>query len=446
MTGRKIINTYMTLAGMYTFAASLIWSVNTLFLLDAGLPIGEVFLANAMFSAGMVLFEIPTGVVADTLGRRVSYLLSVAILGATTVLYVLAAQAEAGLIVFGAISVFMGLGFTFYSGALEAWLVDALNAVGQRSNLDQVFARGNQVSGAAMFVGTISGGFLGQVNLAIPFVARAILLAVVFVVAGKLMHEIGFTPKALQLNEVPKQMRQQAAVGIGEGWGNQSLRLLMIAGAMRGIFFGWAFYAAQPYFLELLEKDAVWVVGLVTAGVSLATIAGNQIVHLLTKACGRRTTMLLGASVISTVASITIGVTTNFYVAVAGLLVVAGALGVVSPVRQALLHQETSSEHRATVVSFDAMVSSVGGVGGQIGLGAVSDARSFGAGYVVGGSATALALPALMLLRRLGAPSDRLGDESVTPEEVSCPLGLPREIGVQPVSLAELGANADTPL
>jgi MFS family permease len=446
MSGRKIINTYMTLAGMYTFAASLIWSVNTLFLLDAGLAIGEVFLANAMFSAGMVLFEIPTGVVADTLGRRVSYLLSVAILGATTVLYVLAAQADAGLIVFGAISVFMGLGFTFYSGALEAWLVDALTAVGQDGNLDQVFARGHQVSGAAMFVGTISGGFLGQLDLAIPFVARALLLAVVFVVARRFMQEIGFTPKTLQLNEVPKQMREQATVGIAEGWGNRGLRLLMVAGAMRGIFFGWAFYAAQPYFLELLEKDAVWVVGLVTAGVSLATISGNQIVQVLTKLCGRRSTMLLGASFVSTVASISIGVTSNFYVAVTGLLVVAAALGVVTPVRQAYLHQETKSENRATVVSFDAMISSVGGVGGQIGLGAVSDARSFGAGYVVGGSATALALPALLLLRRLGGPADQLGSEPAPVDEVSCPVGLPRAVGVQPVSLAEFAsATADKP-
>ena len=74
VSSRRIISTYMTLAGLYTLSASLIWSVNTLFLLDAGLGIGEVFIANALFSAGMVLFEIPTGVVADTLGRRISYL------------------------------------------------------------------------------------------------------------------------------------------------------------------------------------------------------------------------------------------------------------------------------------------------------------------------------------------------------------------------------------
>lgn len=428
MTRTRIVNTYMILAGTYTLAASLIWSVNTLFLLDAGLTIGEVFVANAMFSVGMVLFEIPTGVVADTLGRRVSYLLSVAVLGATTVAYLLAAQIEANLYVFGAISVLMGLGFTFYSGALEAWLVDALRALGADDHLDGVFARGQQTNGAAMFLGTISGGFLGQLDLAVPFLARSGLLVVVFGLAAVLMVETGFQPRALRLAELPTEMRKVALVGIDHGWNDPGLRLLMLAASVRAIFFGWAFYASQPYFLELLERDAVWVVGLVTAGVSLATIIGNQIVATVAKGCGRRSTMLIGSSAVATIAGMSIGLTSSFTVAVVGLLVVAVAMGVTSPVRQAYLHAVAPSDHRATVVSFDAMVSSVGGVGGQIGLGAVSDRRSFGAGYVVGGAATALALPFLFALRRLAGPADELGDRPGV--ESTCPSGLPGETQV----------------
>lgn len=433
MTGGRIISTYMTLAGMYTLAASLIWSVNTLFLLDAGLGIGEVFIANALFSAGMVIFEIPTGVVADTFGRRVSYLLSVSILGATTVAYVVAAEASAGIVVFGVVSVLMGLGFTFYSGALEAWLVDGLKAVGDDHRLDHVFARGQQVSGTAMFVGTITGGFLGQADLAVPFVARAVLLVVVFVIAARLMQEIGFTPHRLELRDVPAQMREQAAVGIAHGWGQRGLRLLMTAGALRGVFFGWAFYAAQPYFLELLERDAVWVVGLVTAGVSLATIVGNQIVEVISRRCGRRSTLLIGASMVSTVAAVTIGVTSTFAVAVAALLVVAAAMGVMSPVRQAYLHHSTATEHRATVISFDAMVASIGGVGGQVGLGELSERRDFSSGYIVGGAITGLAVPLLVLLRRQGGAVDQLVEPAEAGADGTCPTGLPRETGVESV-------------
>jgi MFS family permease len=180
---REVLLGYYLLAGLYTLAAAAIWGVNTLFLLDAGLSFFEVFVANAAFSAGMVVFEIPTGVVADTLGRRISFLLSVTVLGATTLLYVALAEMGAGVVAFSVVSVFMGLGFTFYSGAMEAWLVDALAETGHRGLLDRVFARGQQVTGSAMLVGTIGGGLLGQIDLSLPYVVRAVVLVLVFAVA-----------------------------------------------------------------------------------------------------------------------------------------------------------------------------------------------------------------------------------------------------------------------
>src|SRR6187551_287405 len=86
---RRIQRTYLTLLLGNTLAASFIWGINTLFLLDAGLTNLEAFAANSFFSIGMVVFEVPTGVIADTLGRRVSYLLGTVTLAVTTVLYYL---------------------------------------------------------------------------------------------------------------------------------------------------------------------------------------------------------------------------------------------------------------------------------------------------------------------------------------------------------------------
>src|SRR5919107_1641816 len=80
--------TYLTLVLLTTLSASLIWGINTLFLLDAGLNNLEAFAANAFFTAGMMVFEIPTGVVADLRGRRLSFLLGATTLAATTVMYV----------------------------------------------------------------------------------------------------------------------------------------------------------------------------------------------------------------------------------------------------------------------------------------------------------------------------------------------------------------------
>ena len=189
MTADQIIRTYYAIAGSYTLSASLIWGVNTLFLLDAGLDIFGVFIANAAFTAGVFIFEIPTGVVADTLGRRASFLLSILIVFAATLAYVGASAVGGSLLLFSAVSVFLGLGYTFYSGATEAWLVDALRATGYEGELDRVFARGSMVTGAAMLIGTVGGGLLGSFDLALPFLLRAGLLVAVFALAFFNMHD-----------------------------------------------------------------------------------------------------------------------------------------------------------------------------------------------------------------------------------------------------------------
>jgi hypothetical protein len=74
IASRQVERTYYLIAGVYTLSASLIWGVNTIFLLGAGLSLMQAFLANGIFTASMAFFEIPTGIVADTRGRRASFL------------------------------------------------------------------------------------------------------------------------------------------------------------------------------------------------------------------------------------------------------------------------------------------------------------------------------------------------------------------------------------
>ena len=249
-----LVHRYYTYAGIYTLAASIIWGINTLFLLDAGLSVAEVFFANAAFSVGTVLFEIPTGVVADTVGRRASFLLSVLVLAASTLAYVALAAMGGGVVAFSVVSVFLGLGYTFYSGAMEAWLVDGVRGLGYDGAMDRVFANGQMIGGAAMLVGTIGGGLLGQIDLAIPFVVRSLLLVLLFVLAYFGMHDIGFQSKPVTWRTLPAEANAVAATGVRFGWQNRPLRLIMIAGAIQGGVFMWAWYAWQPYFLELLAS------------------------------------------------------------------------------------------------------------------------------------------------------------------------------------------------
>jgi MFS family permease len=428
--GSHVVRSYLAIVGIYTLSASLIWGVNTLFLLDAGLDIFEVFIANAAFTAGMVIFEIPTGVVADTVGRRVSFLLSTVVLLGGTIAYVAIAAADGGLVPFIAASVVLGLGFTFYSGAVEAWLVDALAASGYEGELDRVFARGAMVSGGAMLLGTLGGGALGTVDLALPFVARSVLLALAFVVAWFVMHDEGFERRSLRLGTLPAELSLVARAGIRYGWSVRPVRWLYYLSFVQYAFFVWGFYAWQPYLLELLDRDdVIWVAGAVAAGLSLATIAGNSLVELLARPCGRRTTLLLPATALLAAATVGIGLVDSFVPATALLMLVGVSMGVLGPVQQAFLHGLVPSAQRATVVSLGSMVGSGGSVLGQTGLGLLAREQSISSGYVVGGAISFAALPVLWVLRRMNSTADGIADSAGT--SAACAAqGLPVVVGV----------------
>jgi len=425
VSSKRVIRTYLLIAGLYTMSASLIWGVNTLFLLDAGLTIFEVFVANAFFTAGMVVFEIPTGVVADTAGRRASFLLSLIVLILGTICYLLLAEAGAGVVAFSAVSVVLGLGFTFYSGAVEAWVVDALNATGYTGTLDQVFVRGGMVTGAAMLIGTLGGGVLGSIDLAIPFVARVVFLAAALVTAAVAMFDIGFEPRRVTMSEYPAEMRRTARTGIKYGWTNRSIRLLLVVSLIQMGVFTWAFYAWPPLFLELLGSDAVWVAGAVASGIALSMMIGNALVGWLTKFCGRRTTIMLWAVGISGAAAIVVGVADSFWVAMPALLISTATIGVMTPVKQSYLNQLIPSEERATVLSVDSMSGSLGGVVGQVGLGGIAGVASIGVGFVTGAFVSLLALLPLGALRRHDDSEDVIAGTGGGPNAACAAQGIP---------------------
>ena len=408
MDPNRVIRSYLVLTALFTLSASLIWGINTLFLLDAGLSIFEVFVANAVFTAAMALFEVPTGVVADTLGRRASFLLSELTLALGTLAYVGVAAIDGSLMLFCLAGVILGLGYTFYSGAVEAWLVDALKATGYEEELDGVFARSYMVSSVAMIVGTIGGGVLGQLHLSLPYVARAVLVMVAFAVGYRTMHDIGFTARALHLKGIVGEMRKVARVGVTYGWRTPAVRLLVMESFIVMGFFSWAWYAWQPYFLELYGENSVWLAGLIAALFALAGIAGNSLVKRLAKPGRRRTTMLLTTGAISSAAMVATGAIQVFWITVPIFLLGAVATGVLQPIRQTYLHASIPTSERATLVSFDSLLGSLGSVGGQTGLGYLSQERSIPAGFVLGGLTTFLALPLFARLRRLDEPADRI--------------------------------------
>ena len=279
-TPRRIIAAYLSMTTIFTLAASLIWAINTIFLIElGGLTLFQVMLINAIYTVGQMVFEVPTGVVADTIGRKASILLSLGTLIVSTLLYVVTPRFGWGFAGFAVASVIIGLGYTFQSGAIDAWLVDALDASGFELPKDRVFARGQIASSAGMLVGSLAGGLLGQVDLTLPYLVRAALLAVCFVVVLVLVRDAGFQPRPLHVSNFSEETRKVFDAGVKYGWGSPVVKPMLWISALTGVFFVYGFYAWQPYVLGLLgQKDMVWVLGVAQAGFSAMGIVGNVLV------------------------------------------------------------------------------------------------------------------------------------------------------------------------
>jgi MFS family permease len=304
---KQVIAVYYAVTALYTLSVSTIWGVNTLFLMDAGLDIFQVMLVNALFTAGMVLFEVPTGVIADTIGRKASFLMCILVLFITTLLYVAAAQFGWSVWAFCLISLFIGLGFTFFTGAVEAWLVDALDHTGYDQPADKVFAKGQAVFSAAMLVGTMGGGALGQLNLSWPYVARAAFLIPTFIITLLLMKDLGFEKRPLKLSSFASEARKIFLDGVSFGWNQPVLRLCMVAAFTEGLFFIYGWYSWQRYFLDLLARELVWVAGVVAALMSVSMIIGNALVGRFFTDFSRRPALIAANTAIRATAILAAG-------------------------------------------------------------------------------------------------------------------------------------------
>ena len=401
-----IQKTYLSLTLLNTLAASFIWGINTIFLLDAGLSNLEAFAANAFFAGGQVIFEVPTGIIADMYGRRISYLLGTITLGISTYLYLYAWQIHAPFLYWAITSVFLGLGFTFFSGATEAWLVDALKFTKFKGNLDSVFAKAQVVGGVAMLSGSVLGGYIAQItNLGVPYIIRAVMLFLTFFIAFFKMRDLGFSPKKTKkpLMEIKKIFN----TSINLGFKNPSVRYIMLSSLfLTGVSF-YVFYAMQPYLLELYgDKEAYLVAGLAASIIAGSRIVGGFLVPLIRKIFKKRTSVMIFGVLAGSILLGASGLTHSFILAII-LLVLWGLLSAaITPVRQAYLNGLIPSKQRATMLSFDSLVGSTGGVVVQPALGKVADVGGYGASFMVGAVIQAIALPFVILAKKQNVKSD----------------------------------------
>lgn len=415
MTAASIRQRYYILTGAHTLAASLIWGVNTLFLLDSGLDIFQVFVVNAIFTAAMTIFEIPTGAVADSRGRRVSLQWSSVMLFAGTLGYLGAGTWNLGMPGFIVSSAVLGLGFTFFSGAAEAWAVDELIAVGSDGSSAQLFASAATASSVTMLIGTVAGGLLGSIDYRIPYILRAALFLLMLALSTFAMPENGWTADGERLS-AGERIKKTASDSLRYGLKEPALRQLMGVSFILGIFMMWAFYALQPYITDLAGfPGAAWLSGLVTAGITVSQIAGQILAVRRNGKAGSGShsgstialamisagigALITGLAGLPTVISY-IGMPAAPILAVSGVMLMMGSLGFAAPFQRAALHSRIPSDKRATIISLDSLVGSSGAIFGQPALGRLAGRFGIASGYLVGSIIFGLTQPVLARFRQ----------------------------------------------
>jgi MFS family permease len=171
----------------------------------------------------------------------------------------------------------------------------------------------------------------------------------------------------------------------------------------------YGFYALQPYLLQLYgDRRAYVIAGLAAAIVAGAQILGGIAASRIRRLFHRRTSALIGIAGLGVVVLGLMGILQNFWVVI-GLVVIWSLLFAASmPIRQTYMNGMIPSRQRATILSFDSLMASTGGVWAQPLLGRVADVWGYGPSYVVSAAISIIAIPALALSRRQNMPADTI--------------------------------------
>jgi DHA3 family tetracycline resistance protein-like MFS transporter len=356
---------------------------------EVGLNPLELVLLGTVFEATIFLFEIPTGVIADTYSRRASVILGLALEGVAGITIGLT-ESYLGLI---AASMLWGVGATCLSGAYEAWITDEVGV----ERVGRVFFRNAQFAYAGAIAGALLGVGIATVDLGTAVAAGGAITLATALVCVLLMPEHGFVRKPA--SERLGAWRDVRTTAIAGGRLIRAERLLLvimaitffIGAASEGVDRLWEAHLIRDVGLPGLGSlDPVVWFGLINAA---GLLAGIVITSLLiprfehaANAAIARTLMLLTAVV--SVSVIVFGLATGFALALGAYMVARLARRITEPLYLTWLNRNIEdSSVRATVMSMVNQTGAVGEIAGGPGVGAVGTVVSLRAALVVAGAA-----------------------------------------------------------
>lgn len=260
--------------------------VLVLFWQENGLDMFDVFLLQGIFAVAVVILEVPTGMVADRLGKRVSLIAASSTLLAGMLVYAIGFSFWTFLIA----EIILAIGLSLLSGADSALLYDSLKAVGRADDFQQIEGRARAMQMTALALTNLIGGFVGEYSYRLTVWMSAIgpliglLLAIGFV-------EVNPTVRPLTLREGFRSYWTLISQSFRFVRKHRLVRWYVAFFAVTGGGLSWLLWLYQPY-MELVGLP-VWAFGVAFAGFSLFAAMISHFAHKIEKYLGQMKTILL---------------------------------------------------------------------------------------------------------------------------------------------------------
>jgi DHA3 family tetracycline resistance protein-like MFS transporter len=360
------------------------WVVVAVYLVrEAKLDPLQLVLMGTVMEAAVFVFEIPTGVVADLVSRRLS-------LGVAWLLQGGAWALAGATTSFGVILVawvVWGIGATFESGAFQAWITDEVGV----ERVGRVFVRGSQASLAGGIVGVLASFAVATVSVRAAIYGAGAVTAAMGIVALTVMPETGFTPTSRGERSRRRAMLDTAGRGLGLVWRVPTLLLLVTATVFVGAASEGFDRLSEAHFLRDIGVPSFvgfdplwWFAVLSVGGTLLALLASNTLVRRLTlpdPASLSRT--LFALSGLQLFAGLVFAVAGSFALALAARWLLGIGRTLVFPVYATWLNRSiTDSSVRATVNSIANQADAIGETAGGPVVGAIGNVVSLPAALV----------------------------------------------------------------
>jgi MFS family permease len=404
----SVVRRFVALNALRWLPTGLLIPVTAVLMQSRGLSLGQIGLVMAVQSAAVIALELPTGGLADALGRR-PVLLAASALDVVSLGLLLTAHSVGA---FMAAAAVQGVFRALESGPLEAWYVDTSLRLDPRADIERGLAGGNTAIGLA-----ISAGALGAAGLtALPTVGGVDPL-VVPVAAALVLRIVDIGALALLVSEERARLDlalARAGVAAAPGVVRSTVRLVSGSRALRALVAVELLWGAGLVAVELFSGPRmVELLGDPERGVAvyaLAVAAAWSVSALGSAATGRVTAGLGGGPArVGAVLRVVQGA------AVAAMAVGGGPLGLVTgylafylvhgsanAVHYGMVHRLVDADHRTTVISANSLATQLGGTAGGVGLGAVAAAAGIPAALAVAAAVLASAAPLYRLARASG--------------------------------------------